>query len=559
MGKTGELIGTLFTIADVTDRKQTEDALRASQALFESFMNHSPVTAFIKDSTGRYVYVNQVMEHLFHRKQADWLGKTDFDIFPPYAAQQWRNNDVVVLTTATMMQTLETVPYDDGEHYYMSFKFPVTDVSGQRLLGGVSIDITELKQLEAERNRLLVQEQTARAEAEKANRLKDEFLAIVSHELRTPLTAILGWIGMLQTGMLDSERATLALETIERNANLQMQLIEDLLDVSRIIRGELSLNYDWVDLVGAIAAAIEVVQPAADAKAIQLESVLDTSVEPIWGDSDRVQQVVLNLFSNAIKFTPNCGRVEVRLSKEGSGESASYAQIQVSDTGKGISADFLPYVFDRFRQADSTSTRSNKGLGLGLAIASHLVELHGGTIGAQSQGIGQGATFTVKLPIPIQKKEKKDISLEEEKSSLGSKFLSCGSCPASLNGLQVLVVDDETDVREWITTVLTECGAQVIAVGSVGEALAALEQFRPDVLVSDIGMPNEDGYTFIRKVRELEQNQGDRIEYARSVILTCFSSSCCCNHPPRCSWWLQTDSTRRPNDNDWSFDYCNNW
>ncbi|MUG91438.1 hypothetical protein F7734_02620 [Scytonema sp. UIC 10036] len=260
-------------------------------------------------------------------------------------------------------------------------------------------------------NQLLVQEQTARAQAENANRLKDEFLAIVSHELRTPLTAILGWVGMLQTGMLDSEKATLALETIERNANLQMQLIDDLLDVSCIIRGELSLNCDWVDLVGVMTVAIEAVQPAADTKAIQLESVFDISVEPIWGDSDRLQQVVLNLLSNAIKFTPDCGRVYVRLSKEQSRESGvgseeqsphspTVAQIIVSDTGKGMSADFLPYVFNLFRQADSTSTRLNKGLGLGLAIARHLVEMHGGTIGAHSSGIGQGATFTVKLPIP---------------------------------------------------------------------------------------------------------------------------------------------------------------
>ncbi len=211
------------------------------------------------------------------------------------------------------------------------------------------------------------------------------------------MTAILGWAGMLQTGMLDESRAAVAIETIERNANLQMQLIEDLLDISRIVRGDISLNYHSVNLMEVITAAIEVVQAAANAKAIQLESVLDTSVEPIWGDSDRLQQVVLNLLSNAIKFTPNGGRVEVRMSKEGSREqsprSPGYAQIQVSDTGKGISADFLPYVFERFRQADGTSTRSNKGLGLGLAIARHLVELHGGTIQAESPGEGQGATF----------------------------------------------------------------------------------------------------------------------------------------------------------------------
>jgi CheY-like chemotaxis protein len=231
---------------------------------------------------------------------------------------------------------------------------------------------------------------------------------------------------------------------------------------------------------------------------------------------------MLNLLSNAIKFTPDGGRVYVRLSLEEirqlelenekqSPHTSTIAQITVSDTGKGISADFLPYVFDRFRQADSTSTRSNKGLGLGLAIARHLVGLHGGTISAHSEGIGQGATFTVKLPIPEHKKEKKEISQQEEISSFGSELLAQACCPASLNGLQVLVVDDEADVREWITTVFTKCGSQVLAVGSVGEALVALEQFIPDVLLSDIGMPDEDGYTLIRKVRELEQNRGGRI------------------------------------------------
>ena len=313
LSKTGELLGTLAMITDVTDRKQAEDALRASQALFESFMSHSPATALIKDSVGRYIYVNHLLENLFNRKLADWVGKTDFDLFPLQAAQQWCNNDLAVLTTGKMMQTLETAPHDDGEHYYMVFKFPLADISGRRLLGGMAIDITELKRLEAERNQLLVREQVARAEAEAANRSKDEFLAI-SHELRTPLTAILGWAGMLHAGKLNEARAAIAIETIERNAGLQMQLIEDLLDISRIIRGDLSLSLGSVDLVGVITAAIEVVQPAADAKAIQLESVLDPSAGLVWADEERLQHIVLNLLSNAIKFTPETGRIEVRLS-----------------------------------------------------------------------------------------------------------------------------------------------------------------------------------------------------------------------------------------------------
>ncbi|MBD2356477.1 HAMP domain-containing histidine kinase [Tolypothrix sp. FACHB-123] len=276
-----------------------------------------------------------------------------------------------------------------------------------------------LRQARSQKEQLLRSEQAARAEAEAANRSKDEFLAIVSHELRTPMTAIIGWVGMLQTGMLDNAKADVALETIERNAKLQMQLIEDLLDISRIVRGELSVSFGWVDLAEVITAAVAVVQSLADAKTIQLETIFDDSVNPIWGDSDRLQQVVLNLLTNAIKFTPNGGRVEVRLSQRvGMGEQGSkgaeeqrskreisndywllpYTQIQVSDTGNGISPDFLPYLFERFCQADSTDTRSNKGLGLGLAIARHVIELHGGTITAQSKGIGKGATFTVRLP-----------------------------------------------------------------------------------------------------------------------------------------------------------------
>lgn len=531
LGKTGELVGTLAMITDVTDRKQAEEALQASQALFESFMIHSPVTAFIKDFAGRYIYVNHLLEHLFNRKLADWLGKTDFDIFPSQVAQQWRDNDLAVLTTGKTMQMLETAPHDDGEHYYMSFKFLIADVSGRQLLGGMAIDITELKRLEAERNQLLVLEQAARASAESANRSKDEFLAVLSHELRTPLTAILGWAGMLQAGKLDEARATLAIETIERNAGLQMQLIEDLLDISRIIRGEISLSFGLVDLVGAIAAAIGVVQPAADAKAIQLESVLDASVAEIWGDSDRLQQVVWNLLSNAIKFTPSGGRVEVRLSvvsgrfQQTPGgiaggdvcatRATNYAQIQVRDTGKGISADFLPYVFERFCQADSKSTRSHKGLGLGMAIARHLVELHGGTIQAESPGIGLGATFTVKLPLH---QGSRGAGGDRE---VGRELLPISPSPLTLQGLQVLVVDDDADTREWLITVLQECGAQVIALGSVEEVLETLEHLKPDVLLSDIGMSGEDGYALIRKVRELEPDRGGCIPAA---ALTAYAS-----------------------------------
>ena len=294
----------------------------------------------------------------------------------------------------------------DGSHFWAHcFITPLRDGAGNlRGFSKIMQDITDRKRAEEEREELLKREQAARASAEAANRTKDDFLAVVSHELRTPMTAIVGWTGMLRTGMLDEERAALAIETIERNANSQMQLIEDLLDISRIVRGEISLNFGRVDLLDIITSAIEVVQPTADIKGIHLVRAEETSSPSLLvrGDCDRLQQVILNLLSNAIKFTSQSGRVEIRLSVVDRSEpetTTRYAQIQISDTGIGISAEFLPHVFDRFRQADSTSARSSKGLGLGLAISRHLVKLHGGTIEAESPGIGQGATFTVTLPL----------------------------------------------------------------------------------------------------------------------------------------------------------------
>ncbi|WP_414585708.1 ATP-binding protein [Scytonema sp. PCC 10023] len=498
---------------------QSEERYRL---LIEGVTNYA---IFMLGPNGHFVSWNIGAERILGYQEAEIIGQPFEHIFTPEAIE--RGQPEQVLRTAVAQGFSKENRWHirkDGTYFWAHCVITALRDEDGNLRGFSKImqDITERKLAEEERNQLLLREQAARGQAEAANRSKDDFLAIVSHELRTPMTAILGWAGMLQTGMLDEDRVRDAIETIERNANLQMQLIEDLLDISRIVQGNLSLNFSSVNLVEVIADAIEVVQPSADDKAIQLESVLDTPVEPIWGDSDRLQQVVWNLLSNAIKFTPDGGRVKVRLSVvSGSEQQATdnYAQIQVSDTGKGISPDFLPYVFDRFRQADSTSTRSNKGLGLGLAIARHLVELHGGTIQAESPGIGQGATFTVMLPflaIPSAKEAQTSNSDQIQPPMVGKDTPALDN-PTRLDGLQVLVVDDEADVREWISTVLTESGAQVIAVGSVGEALAALEQLRPDVLVSDIGMPDEDGYTFIRKVRELGSEMGGRL---RAIALT---------------------------------------
>ncbi|MEP0888565.1 MULTISPECIES: PAS domain S-box protein [unclassified Leptolyngbya] len=336
-------------------------------------------------------------------------------------------------------------------------------------------------------------ERKARAEAEAANRIKDEFLAVLSHELRSPLNPILGWAKLLQTRKLDAAKVTEALKIIERNARLQSELIEDLLDVSRILQGKLSLNRAAVDLTTTIHAALETVRLSAEAKAIQIETQLATNVGQVLGDSSRLQQVVWNLLSNAVKFTPEGGKVHVQLEQMG-----SYAQIIVSDTGKGIAPEFLPHVFEYFRQADATTTRKFGGLGLGLAIVRHLVELHGGTIQVESPGEGQGATFTVQLPLLAK------ISPASPVGELHTHL-------PSLNGIKALVVDDDADARDLVAFLLEHEQATVITASSASEALIALAKFQPDILLSDIGMPDMDGYMLLQKVRSLPPDQGGLI------------------------------------------------
>ena len=374
-------------------------------------------------------------------------------------------------------------------------------------------------QLEASnrtKDELLMREQMIRAEAEAANRAKDEFLSILSHELRTPLNAILGWSAMLRQRTLSQDKVLRALETIERNAKSQAQLIEDILDISRIITGKLRLQVRPVNLVPVIESAIESVRLAAEAKSIRLESVLDSQAGLLLGDANRLQQVLWNLLSNALKFTPKDGRVEIRLQRVN-----SHAEITVSDTGLGISSDFLPFVFDRFRQHDSTTTRSYGGLGLGLAIVRQLVELHGGTVTVVSPGIGQGTTFTVTLPAMIIPQPPSD---PEPLNSIVETKPRVETSP-TLEGLQILVVDDEADALELLNTILQNNGAEVIAVASVKQALTIIETARdrsPDVLVSDIGMPDEDGYSLIRKLRQLEAQRGGRLP---AIALTAYAGS----------------------------------
>jgi signal transduction histidine kinase/CheY-like chemotaxis protein len=375
--------------------------------------------------------------------------------------------------------------------------------TNDEITGGVIVwrDISDRIQIERDREQILQKEQSARESAERANRIKDEFLAVLSHELRSPLNPILGWTKLMQTRRFDPTKTTEALATIERNARLQTQLIDDLLDVAKILRGKLSMNATPVDLAFVIEQAIDTVRTAAVAKDITLHAVLPP-IAQVSGDSARLQQIVWNLLSNAIKFTPVRGQVEIRLERDD-----NQAKITVLDTGKGINPDFLPYIFESFRQEDASTTRQYGGLGLGLAIVRHLVEAHGGTICADSQGEGQGATFTVQLPLLHTEPEKvlpKEASVDE----------------LNLEGIRVMSVDDDPDARDLLASLLQQYGADVLVVASAAEVLANLASFRPDVLVSDIGMPEMDGYTLIQQIRALPPDQGGQIP---AIALTAYA------------------------------------
>jgi signal transduction histidine kinase len=392
---------------------------------------------------------------------------------------------------------------ESGRHYNQSdlaFAEEVANraalaVDNARLYGRAKGAIAEREDALRLRDEFLKREQAARHEAEAANRMKDEFLATVSHELRTPLNAILGWSHMLQHNRFDEATSARALETIERNAKSQTQLIEDILDVSRIITGKLRLDVQPVELAPVVEAAIHSVRPAADAKEIRLEAILDPRAGPISGDPSRLQQIVWNLVSNAVKFTPKGGRVQVRLERVN-----SHVEIIVSDTGEGISKEFLPHVFDRFRQADATSTRRHGGLGLGLAIVRHLAEMHGGTVEAESDGEGCGATFIVKLPLIVAHAERFNLERAHPVSGRGIPLTD----GPRLDGIRVMVIDDDRDARDLLETILKQFGAEVETFQSSREAINQFDERKPDVIVSDIEMPEQDGYDFIRALREIE-------------------------------------------------------
>ena len=384
-------------------------------------------------------------------------------------------------------------------------------------------DVTERKQLERERDVVLIREQDARveaeaarrqaeraqAEAEAATRAKDQFLATLSHELRSPLSAVLHWTHMLRRGLVEPAQVDHALEIVERNARAQVRLIEDLLDVTRIVSGKLSVELARVDLATIVSAVVDLVRGAADGKRIGVEIEREAGALPVRGDATRLQQVFQNLLTNAVKFTPDGGRVTVVL-----GRAGDHAEVVVRDTGIGIAADVLPHVFERFHQGDPSVAQQHGGLGLGLAIARHLVEMHGGSIEAHSDGVQRGAAFTVRVPLDLGSEMGKDPPAVENARQQPA--------PSMLERLRVLVVEDEPDAREFLTTLLRRFGADVIPAASVEEALAGLAAKRPDVLVTDLAMPDEDGFTLIRKVRTMERAGGSRLP---AIAVTALASA----------------------------------
>jgi len=490
------------------ERRASAEVLRASEARLTGIIGSVTDAIITIDAERRIVVFNAAAERMLRCSAAEALGQK-IDRFVPERFQAGHAEQIRFTEGGDRLRsggTSGTLVWrrSDGEEFSIEVSITPAEAVGQTLHTIVLHDVTERQRTEEERAHLLEREQAARTEAEEANRAKDEFLATLSHELRTPLSTMLIWAELLRRRALDESTTARALETLDRNTRVMTRLIDDLLDVSRIVTGKLRLDTGPVDLASVIRAALEAVRPAAEAKRLGVECVLDSGVGPVSGDAARLQQVVWNLLSNAIKFTPKGGRVTVRLETE-----ESSARITVADTGKGITEGFLPHIFEPFRQADSTTTRVHGGLGIGLGIVRQLVEMHGGTVRAESPGEDRGATFTVDLPLAAIREAVQRS--EAEPRPIADATLD--SVP-TLAGVRVLVVDDQAGARDAVSAVLEQCGARVAVAASSVEALEALATFRPDVLVSDVGMPGEDGYALIRRVRALASEDGGRIPAA---------------------------------------------
>jgi len=501
----GAIQGVVLVFHDVSEKYAAERSLRESQraqrtaevALQRAEDKRQVLAAIVESSDdaiisetldGVITSWNQAAERTLGYTAAEIVGKPVSTLMPAEHSEDL-GRILERIRRGERVDHFETKRLTkDGRVIDVSLSVsPIRDAAGQ-IIGAskVARDITDRKKTEEERERLL-------AAAESANRMKDDFLATLSHELRTPLNAIVGWAKILRSSKVDAEDREEGLSAIERNSLVQVQLVEDLLDVSRISSGNLRLDVQRVNLSEVIEAGVAAVMPAANAKDIRVHKVLDSLAGPVTGDAARLQQVVWNLLSNAVKFTPKGGKVQVLLERVN-----SHVEISVTDTGIGIKPEFLPHVFDRFRQADGSTTRRHAGLGLGLAIVKQLVEMHGGSIRAKSPGEGQGSTFTVMLPITVVHPERPGPDKIRPKESDSTEDI-CRN--GALSGLKVLVVDNEPDARQLIQRVLADCHARVAVASSSTEALAMITQFRPDVIVSDIGMPDQDGYDLIRAVR----------------------------------------------------------
>ena len=486
-------------VQDITARKKAEEGRREAEALFRTLTEGMPSMAWVRRHDGPYEYLNPQWHAYTGWTAEDLAVRGHFElIHPEDLPTMIELHQASILSGEGHFVEFRHRRHDGAWRWTESRVAPVRDAQGNVLRWvGTLTDVHDQRQ---ERERLLENERAARNEAEEASRLKDEFLAIVSHELRTPLTVILGWSQLLLVPKIAEEELQRGLETIRRSARSQAQIIDDLLDMSRIIAGKIRLNVQTVDLPQILEKALDSVRPAAMASGVRIEAMIHPSLPPAQGDSGRLQQILWNLLSNAIRFTPQGGKVQVAAKGVG-----SHLEVTVSDTGEGIDPEFLPHIFDRFRQQDGSTTRTHGGLGLGLSIVKNLVELHGGEVRASSAGLGKGSTFIFQLPLstdlaePPESPRDVDAALFEEPGDL------------SLEGLKILVVDDEPDTREILRRLLESGGALVLLAASAREALALLRQEKPCLLISDIGMPHEDGYWLIQQVRALAPEDGGAI------------------------------------------------
>jgi PAS domain S-box-containing protein len=524
------------TTRDVSERKRADEerdrnnqALRESEARLRQLADAMPQIVWAARPDGTLDYFNQRWFEYVGRETvaATQASEPKTEVNPPDWSRHIHPEDHPRVAAIWAESVKTGQPYrtefrmrnSQGNHcWFLVRAEPARDNAGNIVRWfGTCTDITERKTIEEERQRLLEVERTARAQADRSGRIKDEFLATLSHELRTPLNAILGWATILASHTPDAEELRDGLETIQRNARAQTQIIEDLLDMSRIVNGKVRLEVQPAYLSTVLQAAMETVQPAADARGVRMHAVLDPHAGPVSGDPGRLQQIFWNLISNAVKFTPRGGQVQVVLERVN-----SHLEASIADTGEGISPDFLPHVFDRFRQADASTTRRHGGLGLGLAIVKQLVELHGGTVRVKSPGLGKGSTFTVALPLTVLHPETTQ-GLEERRHPFGETTANLAVIALDcrqLKGVRVVVVDDEPDARALVKRVLERCGAAVRIAATAEEAIGFIKAEKPDVLVSDIGMPREDGYALIRRVRSLDPSSGGNIP---AIALTAYA------------------------------------